>query len=388
MRGAPASRIVAAAITILVVASGITYYYLTRSSRFAYPTFRYGSVPEYACHGNADIDDHGGRQRHTIPNLVHYVWLLKDAAEFRLGFKAFVSIYSAHLFWRPERIYLHTDAAPEVLSRARLSGTAWTRRVLALPGLTPNHVEAPRATTKGVEIVQMEHKADFLRMVALRDFGGVYLDVDAVPLRDVAHLRSSGFANVLGGATALSMKHSGYINNGVMMSTANSSLMKIYYHAAHEFFDGAWETASIHLLTDLANRLLPLPSEVLILQPQAFAPTSWELEDQKRLFLPTLRAGGPQGSSVDGGVGSAATCRDALAWLRQREGGETDRWELDFSSTYVLHAFDDGIAKIRGWDHKVDVGYVLSRQSNYARAVYPAVWDAVQKGIISEDEIG
>ncbi|PNY29671.1 Uncharacterized protein TCAP_00415 [Tolypocladium capitatum] len=385
MRGLPRCRVVAAAVAVLVVASGVPYYYLTRSSRFARPSFRYGAVPDDVCRGDADVDGHAGPPGH-IPNLVHYVWLLKDAAEFRLSFKAFVSVYSAHLFWRPERIYVHTDATPDALSRARLSGTAWTRRVLAIPGLTPNHVEAPRVTTKGVEIVQMEHKADFLRIVALRDFGGVYLDMDAVPLRDVADLRNSGFANVLGGAAALSMKHSGYINNGVMMSAANSSLMKIYHHAAHEFFDGAWATASIHLLTDLANRLLPLPSEVLILQPQAFAPTSWELEDQKRLFLPTLRASAPRERPEQGGVGSA-TCRDALAWLRRREEDATDEWELDFSSTYVLHAFDDEMAKIRGWDHRIDVAYVLSRQSNYARAVYPAVWDAVRRGIIPAEEM-
>ncbi|KND89017.1 hypothetical protein TOPH_06294 [Tolypocladium ophioglossoides CBS 100239] len=384
MKGPPASRIVAAAITILVFASSITYY-LTRTSRFAYPTFRYGSVPDGVCDGNTDDDV--SPQKQVIPNLVHYVWLLKDGAAFQLGFKAFVSIYSAHLFLRPERIYIHTDASPETLSRARLSGTAWTKRALAIPGLTANHVEARRVTTKGVEIVQMEHKADFLRMLALRDFGGVYLDIDAVPLRDVADLRNSGFANVLGGATALSMKHSGYINNGVMMSVPNSNLMKIYNHAAHEFFDGAWATASIHLLTDLANRLLPLPSEVLILQPQAFAPTSWELEDQKRLFLPRLHAStAHQWGEV--GDGPAGTCRDALAWLRRRENDETETWELDFSSTYVLHAFDDEIARIRGWDHEIDVGYVLSRQSNYACAVYPAVWDAVQRGIIPADEVG
>ena len=71
----------------------------------------------------------------------------------------------------------------------------------------------------------MEHKADFLRISVLQEYGGVYLDVDAVPLRDITDLRQSGFANVLGGAVALSQRHSGYINNGVMISRPHSTLM-------------------------------------------------------------------------------------------------------------------------------------------------------------------
>lgn len=54
----------------------------------------------------------------------------------------------------------------------------------------------------------------------------------------------------------------------------------------------------------------------------------------------------------------------------------------------MLHAFDGSIAELRGWDHRIDVKYVLDRQSNFARAVFPAVWHAVQTGITPKDEIG
>jgi hypothetical protein len=214
--------------SLLVFAS---YLYLAQSSRYSQPTFSFAAIPDQACDGiqaaaNGDNGNNGdNRSRHAIPNLVHYVWLLKNPAELRLDFKAFVSVYSAYVFWRPERIYFHTDAAPETFARAKTNGSPWTKRVLAIPGITPNYIEAPRTTTKGVSIVNMEHKADFLRMAALREFGGVYLDIDAVPLRDISDLRNSGFANVVGGATALAAKHSGYINNGVMMSVPNSTLM-------------------------------------------------------------------------------------------------------------------------------------------------------------------
>ncbi|OIW30209.1 hypothetical protein CONLIGDRAFT_632274 [Coniochaeta ligniaria NRRL 30616] len=386
----PARRVTAAAVAFVALASALVYLYVSGSSRITYPIFPFSSVSDVACeHIDSSVNDAttASQQKHVIPNTVHYVWLLKNATEFRLSFKVFVSVYSAHLFFKPDKIYIHTDARPEVLRDAEASGDVWTKRVLSLPGITPNFIQAPNVTERGVRIVHMEHKADFLRMAALRDFGGVYLDTDVVPLRDVAPLRNSGFANVLGGATVLTIKHAGYLNNGVMMAVPQSTLMKIYYHAAQEFFDGRWETASIHLLTDLANRLLPLPSEVLLLEPRAFAPMSWEFQDQKRLFKPSLKTLVNQEAAAGSGP-EEATCRDALAWLRQREVAGTDAQELDFSSSYVLHAFDDSIGKIRGWDHVVDLKYVLARQSNYARAVFPAVWHAVQAGIISEGETG
>lgn len=40
--------------------------------------------------------------------------------------------------------------------------------------------------------------SDFVRTQQLYNYGGIYLDADAVPLRDVRKLRESGFANIVG----------------------------------------------------------------------------------------------------------------------------------------------------------------------------------------------
>ncbi|KAJ4204552.1 hypothetical protein NW759_014889 [Fusarium solani] len=397
MRSLPRPRLVPVALsllTLLVVASGLTYF--LRATRYSYPTFDFGTVPDHGCDAGTGIANLDGKPNQPIPNFVHYVWLLKDPAELRLGFKLFVSMYSANILWKPDGIYFHTDAAPEVIEKARVSGTPWTKRILEMPGLIFNHVEAPAVTTKGVKIVKMEHKADFLRLAALRDYGGVYLDADAIPLRDIADLRNSGFRNVVGGQTGITLRFSGYLNNGVMMSVPHSNMMTLFYHASHQFFTGEWDTASIHLLTDLANRMATIPSEVLILQPQAFDPTSWEYDDQKRLFLPAMDPL-PSNATLESQTqdqqsdlaSSVGACRDALAWLKQREMlSSKDKWELDFSSTYVLHAFDNWVPSILGAGRTIDVKYVLARQSNYARAVFPMVWRAVQEGLISREEVG
>jgi hypothetical protein len=209
-----------AVLAILIVATGL--HYLIWGARFSYRTFQFVSIADDACNNGPNTPRAGDP---PIPNLVHYVWILKDAAELRLGFKFFISLYSAYLFWRPERIYIHTDAAPEVIQRARESGTPWTKRILAIPGVELNHIEVPTTTQKGVEIKWVEHKADFLRLTALREYGGVYLDTDAIPLRDIADLRNSGFRNVIGQQLGLAMWARDYLNNGVMMAVPNSNFM-------------------------------------------------------------------------------------------------------------------------------------------------------------------
>ncbi|KAH6842447.1 hypothetical protein B0I37DRAFT_381950 [Chaetomium sp. MPI-CAGE-AT-0009] len=319
-----------------------------------------------------------------IPNLVHYVWLVADPAVFSLNFKVFLSVYSAHLFFRPDRIYFHTDVSPDLWERARTSGDIWTKRVLNIPGVTAKFVENPSVTSKGVAIDTFGAKSDFLRAYALREHGGIYLDVDAIPLRDIAPLRNAGFANVVGGAVALKTKYTGFVNTGVWLSRPHSALAEVFAEAMDAFYNGVW-AISVDILTDLAYRLHAMPGEVLIVHPRTFAPTSWEAEDQVRLF--ETHPAAPMGGHGHGRSGDAQlpkelgnTCADALAWLREREqpGSRLEPWEMDFSSTYILHAFDDD------WHGDISLDYVLARRSNYARAVYPAVWHAVKEGIISE----
>lgn len=176
------------------------------------------------------------------------------------------------------------------------------------------------------------------------------------------------------------------------MARPHSILMEILYSAAHQVFDGEWSTHSIFLLSYVAKELAAMPSEVLLLHPEAFAPTSWEPKDQKRLFMPKMAT--PPTSANDttnatyDGPEPRATCMDAMLWLRDHErSSKGNEWALDFSNTYILHAFDDDIHRIWGWDHVVDLRYVLERRSNYARAVYPAMRHAIDAGILQEPGI-
>ncbi len=391
--------------TVAAIAASAVVFYAWLDLNFSLPwnpdrptflTFPAGPLAR-ACDGiesSSATADHSAEYNPSttppIPNLVHYIWLVADPAVFSLNFAFFISAYSSHYFLRPDRIYIHTDVAPDVFDRAKAAGDVWTRRILNLPGVAPNYVETPRVTSVGAEIDTFGAKSDFLRADALRNFGGLYLDTDAIPLRDLAPLRHSGFANVVGGAVGLAPKFTGFVNTGVWLSRPHSSLAEIFYEAMHAFYNGVW-AISVDILSDLAYRLHAMPGEVLIVNPRAFAPASWETDDQVRLFK-------PHAAVVFGGDelnGTAwqpkqlnRTCTDALAWLREREmgGRRMESWEMDFSATYVLHAFDGDMDKIPGWDGQITLKYVLARQSNYARAVYPAISHAVKTGVIPREE--
>jgi hypothetical protein len=324
-----------------------------------------------------------------IPNIVHYIWLLADPTVFSLDFAVFVGVYSAHLYYKPDRIYIHTDASPELWERQKTSGDLWTKRVLNLPGVTPNHVKHPRKTSLGQELDTFGVKSDIVRGDALREFGGVYLDTDAIPLRDIAPLRNSGFANVVGGQGAIRTRWIGYINTGVWLSRPHSNLAELYTMAMDKFYKGQW-ALSIDILGDLAFRLHAMPGEVLVMHARAFSPTSWEDEGQEAIFRPhrdTPSAQGMLDKLSEAPTELQNTCADALAWLAEREQpGRREKWELDFSGTYIMHAFDGAAHRVPDWDAKITLKYVLARQSNYARAVYPAIWHAVEAGIIAKEE--
>ncbi|CZR50371.1 uncharacterized protein PAC_00243 [Phialocephala subalpina] len=320
-----------------------------------------------------------------IPNIVHYVWVLGNPNQLQLSFKFFISIYSAHLYIQPDAIYIHTDASPPVFANAKQSGSTWTQRILNLPNVKYNQVPPPSQTTKGVPIERVEHKSDFLRLSALQKFGGIYLDTDAIPLRSLTPLRKTGFSTILSNQGALKMKHVGLINNGVMMSKPGSLFLEMFIQGSNEFFDGSWSGVSTDFLTDLANRLSVVPGEVLILQSNAFSPVGWELPGIEKLFKPHFSIPAKQPLFQSLTSEKAGICENLFGWLREKEifdKESKEEWEIDFSSTYVLHAFDEGMERIRGWDHSVDLRYVMGRQSNYAMAVFPAIKHAIEKGVI------
>ncbi|KAK3348599.1 putative glycosyl transferase [Lasiosphaeria hispida] len=315
-----------------------------------------------------------------IPNQVHYVYVLKDGvSDFSFEFKHYLSVYASWLYLRPDIIYLHTNASPSAITAA-LSGRRgkWSQLLLSLPSLQINPITAPTVAENGHPIDIMEHKSDFLRQEAVRALGGVYLDFDAHALRDVRVLRESGFAVVFG------RQHAGEINEGVFLGRKSALVLELWRDEMHRVYDGGWTTHGNGVLTRVCPRVMRIPGEVLVLEQDALQPGSWLVEDNVRLF----GIHGETRSNLEGvGEGDPLPEYNEELMDRWEHPDRFPDWERDYSSTYVLHAFDPkrNGNPVQGFEH-ITPRYVLERQSNFARAVYPVAKHMYDAGLIKIDD--
>lgn len=307
----------------------------------------------------------------VIPNIVHYVWVLRNPdGVLEFEFKHFVSIYSTSLYLRPQKIYLHTNAPPSAVSAARHdTSRLWTRKIFEIPGVTIRIITVPTHTKYGAELKALEHRSDFVRPAIMRDFGGIYLDFDVIPLRDMKPLRESGFRNIFG--HELNEK----VNNGVMLSAKGSRLMDIFDRDQHEAFDGWWISHSVHLLTRMANAMMAIPNEVMILERHAFIPDGWDDERHARLFRRHETQALIMG---DRDISMDEIESDSFSYWNWTKSRARQDWEMDYSKAYTIHALSPALYASNRTPACLDISwdYVMERTSNYAAQVYPAMYHA------------
>jgi hypothetical protein len=318
-----------------------------------------------------------------IPNYVHFVFVIpNDEADFTFKFKHFLSMYAAWYYWKPDLIYLHTnaDAKGRSIARAR-DGHAgkWSRLVFTMfENMRINTVEAPTHTNTGKEIYGLEHRSDFVRVRELYEIGGVYIDFDVHALRDIRVLRESGFKAIAG------RQLGGQINSGAFMSVQGGKMIELWMHGMHKAYTGGWTTHSNEVITTFGQRLVREPGEMLIMERDAFAPASWTNDDTDNLFAPHDDVPSNLPNLTEAGPLAAYDEAFDERWERPQD---FPGWARDWSSSYLLHAFTAD-----RWGHKIpgftDITprYVLERRSNFARAVYPVARQMHEDGVINIDD--
>ncbi|KAK0670114.1 hypothetical protein QBC41DRAFT_222356 [Cercophora samala] len=324
-----------------------------------------------------------------IPNIVHFVYILKDSAtEFNFGFSHFLSVFSARYFLHPDKIILHTNCLPDSLPvLAAKNGTSgkWNNLLFNLSdiNLQINPVKVPLAASNGIMIQNMEHKSDFVRVAQVYEQGGIYIDFDVHVLRDLAPLRRAGFKAVGGRQVG------GQINSGTFMAVPKSKAMAIWKMKMGQLYTGGWTTHSNEVITAVGERLVGEAGEMLIMEREAFAPGSWNGADTDSLFQVHKNTNN-SGINVTDVFANKRRLPDFKEGLADRWNypERFESWETDWSKTYLLHAFtpDRWSHKVPGFDH-ITPRYILERKSNFARAVYPVVKIMYEKGWIKEDDL-
>jgi len=311
----------------------------------------------------------------SIPNIVHFVHLVNSSQDpvFDFPFRQFVAIYSAWHYLRPDTIYIHTNVKEYLIDETLESAeNPYAQAVSKIPSVKFNYQKSPNQTTLGRVIEKLPHQSDFVRTEVLGKFGGIYLDDDAYVLRDLKTLRYAGFENVVG------RQSNDQICNAVILSTVGNKMMKAYRALQDGIFDGSWGRHSTELLTALA-REFQVPDHHLLIVPQdTFFPSAWLQDDLQMIYRVHKELGARPINNK--------SPQNLTDFIENFELGGPATWRRDWRSSYVLHGWTSGIQmnmdekardELFGEYGAITPAYVLARNSNFARAVYPAVKSAI-----------
>jgi hypothetical protein len=114
-----------------------------------------------------------------IPNIFHFVFgMAADFGGRPFSLSHYLAVKSAVDINKPDKVFFHHEFEP--------SGEWWEK---AKPLLTLNKIKAPD-NFLGRPLYHVAHKADVVRLQALKETGGIYLDLDTIcrkPLHELFH---------------------------------------------------------------------------------------------------------------------------------------------------------------------------------------------------------
>ena len=121
-----------------------------------------------------------------VPNILHFVFgMAPDFGGKPFSLVHYLSVKSAVVLNKPTVAIFHYQYEPE--------GEWWEK---AKPFLTLNKITAPDSFM-GRRLYHVAHKADVVRLQALKETGGIYLDLDSISVKPLTGLLNNSF--VIGG---------------------------------------------------------------------------------------------------------------------------------------------------------------------------------------------
>lgn len=309
-----------------------------------------------------------------IPNIFHFTHLQTSTNALDLGFQQFIAIYSAYYYCNPSKIYIHTNVDPKAFRNARGSNNQWTRKIAHMPMVQFNHETAPNNSRSGVQITKLAHQSDFIRTRVMKKWGGIFMDEDSYLLKDLAPLRRAGYNNVV------ARQVDGNCGCGMFLSVPKSKLVSVYQELQHKVYDGKWTTHSVDLFTRLIDEFWVFEKEVLVMDQNAFFPLSWKSADLETIY----KVGPHDNTTTPSSEFNLTNFVNSFDMKVQNTGKQT------FKSSYALHGFNSEVkesAEYFGDFRGITLEYVLARNSNFARAIYPAIKHALTDSTLGEYEI-
>lgn len=111
-----------------------------------------------------------------IPKIIHFIYLRKDRNSFHFMMSHYLSIKSQIEVIKPEKVIFWTNDAPTERN--------WFKLIMQEYGdIIEIHDCDMINSYKGIEIPHVSHQADILKAFIVRDWGGIYSDLDSIALK-------------------------------------------------------------------------------------------------------------------------------------------------------------------------------------------------------------
>ncbi|KAK2184067.1 hypothetical protein NP493_285g03034 [Ridgeia piscesae] len=151
---------------------------------------------------------YGDRREYVVPNIVHFIWF-HHPLEFK--FRTYLTYLSVYKFIKPHYILLHGDVTP--------TGYWWNRTVADVPNIYHVHVDDKKSMF-GQNFAYPSQHSDVLRLYVILDYGGIYLDHDAIVVKSFNPLRK--FDLTIGRESDYSL------NGGVMLGRQGAPFLQLW----------------------------------------------------------------------------------------------------------------------------------------------------------------
>jgi hypothetical protein len=202
-----------------------------------------------------------------VPNVAHFVFGLAEQEEpFHL--LHFLSIESCRQVLEPETIYFHYKHLPW--------GPYWDQIAPALTLVETDLVDevlaADYSAGRVPDVYRYAHHADFIRLDALIEHGGIYVDIDTIFVRDVpAELRAAPF--VIGRERPVRDERTGRFRpslcNALLISEPGATFARVWRERMASELNGTWSNHSGFLAETLSRQL---PDHVRVEAEATFFP--------------------------------------------------------------------------------------------------------------------
>uniref|UniRef100_A0A7S0EWH5 Alpha 1,4-glycosyltransferase domain-containing protein n=1 Tax=Hanusia phi TaxID=3032 RepID=A0A7S0EWH5_9CRYP len=200
--------------------------------------------------------------RSKIPPIIHLMFgMTPDWGGKPFGIAHYLCVKTASQIMQNATIFLYYKHEPK---------GKWWKKAKQL--LQPVRVD-PVMKVNGREIPNMAHVSDLLRLQALRDLGGIYMDIDVITIRSFLPLMKD-HSFVMGQEGEKGVYG---LCNAVMLSSPNSTFVNLWIRHYAEAYDPAiWSMHSVKLPSILSHLY---PTEITQVNDKVFFYPLWNKID-------------------------------------------------------------------------------------------------------------